>query len=199
VSSATPAQVRAINVRFWYLGFQQRSDRPARLAACAALLGLDHGLASTKDLTQAQASQLLDVLAHASPRPAPPPRARGDTRAPGQATAAAAPVGGKMTEAQLNKEIRALCTSLGLYAFSATTWRIPGASAREGSSRGFPDWTIVGGGGFLFREAKSADGRRSMAQIRWGKKITQAGGDYAVWRPADWDNGTVTRELEALR
>jgi hypothetical protein len=103
-----------------------------------------------------------------------------------------------MTEAELNREIRALCEHLRLYAFSATTHRIPGASARPGSSKGFPDWVIAGPGGILFREAKSEDGRRSLAQIEWAKEIGRAGGNYAVWRPADLASGVIRSELESI-
>jgi hypothetical protein len=58
---ATSAQVAAVNNQFWYLGFR-RADRAERLAACAALLGLD-GLSSTKDLTAREAEQLVRMLA----------------------------------------------------------------------------------------------------------------------------------------
>jgi hypothetical protein len=103
-----------------------------------------------------------------------------------------------MSEAELNKQIRALCDRLGLYAFGITTHRIPGASPRTGSSRGYPDWTIAGPGGILFREAKSEDGRRSMAQVQWGRQLERAGGDYAVWRPADLQSGRIEQELLAV-
>jgi hypothetical protein len=105
---------------------------------------------------------------------------------------------GKMSEAELNRAVRLLCERLNLYAFSATSYQIPGASARPGSSKGYPDWTIVGPGGILFREAKSEDGRRSMSQVKWGKEIERAGGNYAVWRPADLISGLIEQELTAL-
>lgn len=101
-------------------------------------------------------------------------------------------------ERDLNRQIRVLCEQLQLHAFSTTTYRIPGASAHPGSSRGFPDWVIAGPGGLLFREAKAEDGRRSKAQIAWGKMLTAAGGNYAVWRPADLDSGLIGRELAAI-
>ncbi|MFI5068136.1 MAG: hypothetical protein ACHP9Z_29720 [Streptosporangiales bacterium] len=101
-------------------------------------------------------------------------------------------------ERDLNREIRVLCERFGLHAFSTTTYRIPGASGRPGSSRGFPDWVIAGPRGVLFREAKSEDGRRSMAQVRWGKVLAAAGGNYAVWRPADLASGLIEHELETI-
>jgi hypothetical protein len=108
-------------------------------------------------------------------------------------------VNGKMSETDLNRVIRALCERLGLYAFGMESYRIPGArSARPGSSKGYPDWTIAGPAGILFREAKSEDGRRSMAQVQWGKQIERAGGNYAIWRPSDLASGQIERELKAL-
>jgi len=104
-----------------------------------------------------------------------------------------------MTEAQLCAQIRALCTELHLHAFSATTYLIPGASTTSpGSSRGFPDWVIIGPGGMLFAEAKSADGRRSRAQIFWAAAITGAGGDYRLWRPAGLTDGSIRADLERI-
>lgn len=57
---ASPAQVAALNNRFWYLGYRP-ADRQARLAACAVLLGVE-SLASAKDLTAGQAGRLVRVL-----------------------------------------------------------------------------------------------------------------------------------------
>jgi hypothetical protein len=68
---ATADQIAAVNNQFWYLGYR-RADRAERLAACAALLELNE-LASTKDLTAAQAGQLVRVLAQL--------RSRGELRA----------------------------------------------------------------------------------------------------------------------
>lgn len=58
---ATPNQRGAIMREFGRLGFHPRYDRAERLAACAALLGVDE-LGSTADLTQGQAGQLVNVL-----------------------------------------------------------------------------------------------------------------------------------------
>lgn len=104
-----------------------------------------------------------------------------------------------MTEAELSAQIRALCTELHLHGFSITTYQIPGASRRPGSSKGFPDWVIAGRSKILFAELKSATGRRSRAQIRWAQAIIAAGGDYVLWRPADLTGGTIRQQLQAIR
>src|SRR5579875_1506785 len=102
---------------------------------------------------------------------------------------------GNMQEKDLTGLIRRRCAELGLHALGLTGYRIPGASA---GGAGYPDFTIAGPGGILFRECKSDDGRRSMAQIRWGKAITAAGGDYDTWRPDDWQSGRINNELRAI-
>lgn len=74
----TPNQRGAIMGEFTRLGIR---DRAERLAACAALLGID-ALATTADLTQGQAGQLVNVLERTTDRdallqPAPAPTAAG--------------------------------------------------------------------------------------------------------------------------
>lgn len=58
---ATPRQVGALHHQFERLGYRP-ADRHARLATCAAMLGLD-GLDTTKDLSKGQAGQLAARLA----------------------------------------------------------------------------------------------------------------------------------------
>jgi hypothetical protein len=103
-----------------------------------------------------------------------------------------------ISETELVARVREMCDSQGLYAFHLYSYRVGGASGRPGSSAGFPDWVVCGRGGFLFRECKSAEGRSSMAQIRWGRAIKAAGGNYAVWRPDDLASGLIARELQQL-
>ena len=109
----------------------------------------------------------------------------------------------QMYERSLNALIRKRCRELGLHHLGLTTHKIPGyhdrgpGPARPGP-KGYPDWTICGPGGLIFREAKSEDGRRSRAQIAWGRALTAAGHDYAIWRPADWESGRIDAELRAI-
>lgn len=64
------------------------------------------------------------------------------------------------------------------------------------SASGYPDLTIVGANGLLFRELKSERGRTSPHQQYWLAALQEAGVDAKVWRPADWPEITV--ELQAL-
>lgn len=40
----------------------------------------------------------------------------------------------------------------------------------------------------LFRELKSERGRLTFEQHEWGRTLTAAGADWAVWRPSDWSS-----------
>lgn len=74
-------------------------------------------------------------------------------------------------------------------------WR----TAVQADGKGYPDLTIAGPGGVMFRELKSATGRSGAEQKVWAAKLESAGADFAVWRPADLRDGRIERELRALR
>ena len=48
---------------------------------------------------------------------------------------------------------------------------------------GFPDLVLVRDK-VMFRELKTDKGRLTSAQKAWGDNLTEAGADYAVWRPS---------------
>ena len=89
----------------------------------------------------------------------------------------------------LDAHVRRLMKDLGLEGFHVRN--------SIGSRRGFPDWEIWGTR-ILHRELKSERGALSVDQRRVGSLITRAGGDWAVWRPADLLNGTITRQLHRI-
>jgi hypothetical protein len=64
---------------------------------------------------------------------------------------------------------------------------------------GWPDLTILGQGGALYRELKTATGRLSKDQKRVIGLLEAAGQNVKVWRPADLQSGLVVRELDAIR
>lgn len=64
----------------------------------------------------------------------------------------------------------------------AERWRT--AVAADG--RGYPDLTIVGPGGVLWREIKRADETATAEQLEWLARLVGAGCDAAIWRPVDW-------------
>lgn len=97
----------------------------------------------------------------------------------------------RMSEAELQQCVADACSRLGLLHYHSHDSRR--------SEPGFPDSVIIGPGGILFRELKSRDGTLRPEQRRWGSRITQAGGDWSTWRPRDWEDGTILRQLQALR
>jgi hypothetical protein len=91
---------------------------------------------------------------------------------------------------QLRADVRKVCRLLRLYCYS------PYFSER--SQAGWPDLTIVGPSGILFRELKTGTGRLTAAQEDVLLRLGQAGGDAAVWRDTDWTAKTIHRELFRL-
>lgn len=63
---------------------------------------------------------------------------------------------------------------------------------------GLPDLMILGSWHALFREVKTADGRRTLAQVRYHDRMARAGLDVATWRERDLANGRVEKELDAI-
>ena len=60
------------------------------------------------------------------------------------------------------------------------------------SEKGFPDLVLVRER-VLFRELKTEKGRLTAYQIAWGKRLMDAGSDFAVWRPSMLDE--IYKEL----
>lgn len=105
-------------------------------------------------------------------------------------------------EEELQKRILDLCRLYGLHTAhfrpgltQTGKWR----TAVGGDGKGWPDLTIVGPGGVLYRELKSATGSPTAEQKAWFGWLSEAGQDVAVWKPRDWDSGRIRRELEQLR
>jgi acetolactate synthase regulatory subunit len=67
------------------------------------------------------------------------------------------------------------------------------------SAAGYPDLHLVHQvrGVSMMRELKSAKGTLRPDQVRWIAALAAAGVDVGVWRPMDWFDGTVDRELAA--
>jgi hypothetical protein len=72
-------------------------------------------------------------------------------------------------------------------------------TAVQGDGKGYPDLTIVGPGGMLFRELKSARGFLAPEQKAWLACLVAAGADAGVWRPQDLESGCIEMELRAIR
>lgn len=64
---------------------------------------------------------------------------------------------------------------------------------------GWPDLTIIGPGGILFRELKTATGRLRTQQRHIIDILTAIHEDVDVWRPDDLTSGRIIRELDVIR
>jgi hypothetical protein len=95
-----------------------------------------------------------------------------------------------MTEADLQRLVIELCDRLGLHHYHTFDSRR--------SEPGWPDLVIIGDA-IIYRELKSRAGVLTPAQRRWGSRIERAGGDWAVWRPVDWQNMTIGSQLMAIK
>lgn len=93
------------------------------------------------------------------------------------------------TEAEFQSAVCQLAKTLGCITFHPKNVKR--------SEPGFPDLTIVGRSGFVFRELKGEKGRVSDEQRFWLDRLNQAGANADVWRPADWPE-RVTRELQEI-
>ena len=71
-------------------------------------------------------------------------------------------------------------------------WRTPVG----GDGKGFPDLVLVSDRGVAFAELKSAKGRLRAEQQMWRDALFAADADVFVWRPKDWDDGTIIRYLK---
>ncbi|TNC19089.1 VRR-NUC domain-containing protein [Amycolatopsis alkalitolerans] len=87
-------------------------------------------------------------------------------------------------------EVRTAAAELGIRCFH------PHESRRD--MPGWPDLVLFGRGGLIFRELKSTAGRVSRDQQLVGAELARAGADWAVWRPKDWLDGRIHRELNQL-
>lgn len=107
-----------------------------------------------------------------------------------------------MTEEQL---LKAVLDMARLFGVTSAHFR-PALSqsgrwhtAVAGDGKGFPDLVLVGPGGILYRELKTAVGRLRSDQLVWLRELKRAGADAGLWRPVDLQNGTIERELRVIR
>lgn len=70
-------------------------------------------------------------------------------------------------------------------------WREHAKRAREG----WPDWAVVGAGGFIMRELKRQNEKPTAAQEKWLDTLERAGVDVGVWKPCCVLSGRIAREL----
>lgn len=95
---------------------------------------------------------------------------------------------GKMSEANLQSQVRQAALTLG--------WMFYHTHDSMRSDPGFPDCVMARGERVLFRELKTQKGRLSTEQEKWRDALLAAGADWKMWRPYDWGDGTILKELE---
>jgi len=102
-----------------------------------------------------------------------------------------------MTEAQFQQAVIDLARWTGWRIFHPRT--VKTADGRHLTAylgdKGFPDLVLVHEyRGVIFAELKSNMGRLDVHQEDWGRDLTNAGAEYHVWRPKDWD--TIKNRLK---
>jgi hypothetical protein len=110
-----------------------------------------------------------------------------------------------MSEDDLLTAVLDLARLLGVFSAHFRPARRQGKDGRtrwetavQGDGKGYPDLTLVGPAGLMFRELKSTSGTCSPEQAAWLAQLTAAGADTGVWRPADLKSGRIESELRAL-
>ena len=92
-------------------------------------------------------------------------------------------------EGEFQDAVMLLAKQLGLLAYP------PYRSTR--SVPGFPDTTIVGARGVMFRELKMRLGKVSPDQAYWIAALTEAGANVGVWRPEHYPD-LIVAEMRDL-
>lgn len=105
-----------------------------------------------------------------------------------------------MTEAEFQAQVIELCAGRKLWPVVVNPERF---SQRTAANRGFPDLMIIGPGGVLYRELKSAAGMDPGRGLRpdqttWKYRLLAAGLDWAIWMPRDLAIGRIESELHSI-
>lgn len=93
-------------------------------------------------------------------------------------------------EEELDVLVKDMCKQLGIERYHTYDSRR--------SPSGYPDLTLAGRGGQMWRELKATKGVVSPDQQKWIGILRAGGGDADVWRPADYLSGRIARELAAI-
>lgn len=95
-----------------------------------------------------------------------------------------------MAEKDLQMKVESLARSLGWLAYHVHDSRR--------SEPGFPDLVLAKAGRpMLFRELKRQREKPTPDQVKWMETMRAAGADVGVWRPVQWFDRTIEKELTA--
>ena len=96
----------------------------------------------------------------------------------------------RMSEAELEEQIRDACKKFGIIRFHVRF--------SIGTTPGLPDDILIGPSGILWRECKNQKNKPTPEQVKTGEALTALGQDFAIWRPEDWFSGRIQAELLAI-
>lgn len=102
-----------------------------------------------------------------------------------------------MTERELQDAVVTMARAFGWTvahfrpARTKDGWRTPVGY----DGQGFPDLVMVRDDRLMFVELKSARGKLSEPQKRWGELLGGAGADWRLWSLHEWNTGQVERVL----
>lgn len=72
-------------------------------------------------------------------------------------------------------------------------------TAVQGTGVGFPDVLAVKGSTLIVAELKSDKGKLTDAQELWLRAWEPIASLVTVWRPIDWENGSILNELKGTK
>ena len=97
-----------------------------------------------------------------------------------------------MTHDELCHLVERYCDRYGL------AWHHDQDGPRGRGTPGFPDYTIAGPYGVLFREIKPEGGTLDTKQRHWRDLLIAGGADWGCWRPIDLPLERIHQELRAI-
>lgn len=105
---------------------------------------------------------------------------------------------GEYNQQQAKGMTEARFQSVVVAAAKRDGWLVYHTKYSLGSSPGYPDLHLVheSRGLQLFRELKTETGKLTDHQVRWIVALRKAGADVTVWRPMDWFENRIQRELD---
>jgi hypothetical protein len=106
-----------------------------------------------------------------------------------------------MSEDQLLTAVLGLCRTLHLHVAHFRPAQAKSGrwlTAVQGDGKGYPDLTIAGPGGVMWRELKTDRGVLRPEQKVWIARLVESSADAAVWKPRDLQSGRIAGELQAL-
>lgn len=101
-----------------------------------------------------------------------------------------------MTEDELLSAVIELATFAGYRCHHVRpAWSRKGYRTPLQGHAGFPDLCLCGHKRLILVELKSDDGKVSPEQWLWIDALTLAGVEAYIWRPEDWEDGTIAKAL----